>query len=364
MADLLDNKDGKGFAALGARISPLPPGAWRDTSRAEEARQAALEKDRKVTPNKGRAFDDGTVAAAQARKRINLPVVGWSIVGLIFGLLVLVGMFDKSDRDSGSSSGATSYSTLDEQNQSKNGLKPGVPRTRTAGSGASKAPPPMNFSNFKPDFESKPEPGQDRLLSIAEVRFCKFNGLRIDTIQTLMTQGNWLAARKLHQMVDDHNARCSHFRYRPSDGTQTDADLAAHGAELREQSNRIVAQWKKEYESWNPIETKSNIHYAYKPATLKKFTDEPTMRTAELLIDDSAEDRVVGGKRYQSMKVQRYFDCSKSTYFDTEVEYYDQPGAQGQQIKVQKYGFTRTTKMMPVAIGSGLEPAIKFLCSI
>lgn len=327
-----------GFAALAGRIKELPGGAWRDTSRAEEAKAEALARERDGTAQgkpRRRHFDDGAVAAAQAKKRIN---VGGAVIS--FGLFVLALLFvvgAVSDKNSGPTA-------------NHSGTPSRLPITATVAVPAD------------PYYELKPPVGNEIFLTLEQFRYCKFNKVRLDAMDPKVS--NWYAAKQFRELIEDHNSRCAKFRYRKEDLSTINSDLAARSAELNKQGSDIVDKWNETYASWVPLRANATTTVFYRPDSLKKMIGMEDVRRVYLIWRDPEHTKTASGKTYASVKILRYFDCTKRTSGDGEYRYFDGPKGDGKEVFVIPEIPTNKVKFSPLNPGSIGEAHLNFFCSL
>jgi hypothetical protein len=89
--------------------------------------------------------------------------------------------------------------------------------------------------------ETRPPIGQGLTLSRSQIRYCVFQGQRLDTIRTL-TNTNY-QIDKFNGLIGDFNARCSSYRYRSGDLSPIQREARDKAAELQADARRIVSSW-------------------------------------------------------------------------------------------------------------------------
>ncbi len=60
----------------------------------------------------------------------------------------------------------------------------------------------------------KPPVGNNLLLNARQIRYCLADKIRIESIRSIITGASESTVNKFNFLVDDHNSRCSQFRYR------------------------------------------------------------------------------------------------------------------------------------------------------
>lgn len=89
--------------------------------------------------------------------------------------------------------------------------------------------------------EDMPPVGTGRSLTRNEVRYCIFQGARLDYIRPMTTNNSQID--RFNALVGDFNARCGNFRYTPGVLESVEGEVASRAATLRADAQRIVASW-------------------------------------------------------------------------------------------------------------------------
>ena len=93
-------------------------------------------------------------------------------------------------------------------------------------------------------FEERiPAAGTDRVFHKSEVRYCIFQGERLDILRNLLS-GNQETDR-FNNLVSDYNARCSRFRYRQGVLQSVEAEVPGKLAVLRVDAWRLLSSWRE-----------------------------------------------------------------------------------------------------------------------
>jgi hypothetical protein len=166
--DLLANLKQRRFSAAGAVAKKLEE-AEKDSEELE-----GLKKIR-----------DGIAAQQRARK---IRLAWWAGAGVVV-LLVIVGNQEKS-------SGRSSQSTYSR------------PLTSS---------PPSEQTAYE---EERPAIGTDLPFSQANLRYCTFQKIRLETAQSF----GKVDVERFNSFVDDFNSRCARYRYRAADKTAVDSE--------------------------------------------------------------------------------------------------------------------------------------------
>ena len=158
----------------------------------------------------------------QLKSRIERKQAGKKVKWLIYGgIAAVIGFFvisDELDRPTP----RTSY-------QPTTTYQPSTPRQTTTS-------PSSNTSA-----ETRPPVGQGLALNRAQVRYCVFQGERLEAMRSLTTTNYQIS--QFNALIDDYNSRCSNFRY--TSGVLSSVRREAQGktAEFTADARRIVASW-------------------------------------------------------------------------------------------------------------------------
>jgi len=111
--------------------------------------------------------------------------------------------------------------------------QPSAPRVATP------APTPAPATSAA--VETRPPVGQGLTLNRSQIRYCVFQGQRLDTIRTLSTTNYQID--RFNALIGDFNSRCSSFRYRSGDLSAAEREARENAADLRADARRIVSSW-------------------------------------------------------------------------------------------------------------------------
>jgi peptidoglycan hydrolase-like protein with peptidoglycan-binding domain len=92
--------------------------------------------------------------------------------------------------------------------------------------------------------ESKPPVGTKHLLSRNQIRYCHLEEIRIDAMQTEISQFSEVEILNSNSIVDDYNSRCASYRYR--EGSVSAVKRSIHGkeTEYRQEGIARVRSWR------------------------------------------------------------------------------------------------------------------------
>ncbi len=89
--------------------------------------------------------------------------------------------------------------------------------------------------------EEKPPAGSGRTLTKSQVRYCTFQGDRLDFMRSL-SMTNYQIDR-FNQLINDYNLRCSSFRYRSGVLSSVQREAKSRSDILQAEARRIVSSW-------------------------------------------------------------------------------------------------------------------------
>ncbi|MFC0279412.1 hypothetical protein ACFOHK_15650 [Falsigemmobacter intermedius] len=158
----------------------------------------------------------------QLKSRIERKQAGKKVKWLIYGgIAAVIGFFvisDKLDRPTS----RTSY-------QPTTTYQPSTPRQTTTS-------PSSNTSA-----ETRPPVGQGLALNRAQVRYCVFQGERLEAMRSLTTTNYQIS--QFNALIDDYNSRCSNFQYTSGVLSSVRREAQGRTAEFTADARRIVASW-------------------------------------------------------------------------------------------------------------------------
>ncbi len=111
--------------------------------------------------------------------------------------------------------------------------QPSAPRVATPTQAPSTAPTVA--------VETMPPIGQGLTFDRYQIRYCVFQGQRLEAIRAL-TNTNYQIDR-FNGLIDDFNARCSNYRYRSGDLSSVQREASDKAPDLRADARRIVSSW-------------------------------------------------------------------------------------------------------------------------
>ena len=109
-----------------------------------------------------------------------------------------------------------------------------------SGSSPTSSPSSSASSQFT---ERLPAPGTDRVLGRREVRYCIFQGERLDILRGLVSINR--ESDRFNALVSDFNSRCSSFRYRRGILQAIEAELPGKRSDLRVDALHLLSSWRE-----------------------------------------------------------------------------------------------------------------------
>tara|TARA_R110002096_G_scaffold175572_4_gene351405 strand:- start:5808 stop:7835 length:2028 start_codon:yes stop_codon:yes gene_type:complete len=89
--------------------------------------------------------------------------------------------------------------------------------------------------------ETRPPVGQGFTLNRSQIRYCVFQGQRLEIIRTLANTNYQID--RFNGLIDDLNARCSNYRYQRGDLSSVRREMQDKATELRADARRIFSSW-------------------------------------------------------------------------------------------------------------------------
>lgn len=149
------------------------------------------------------------------RKKLGKKVK-WGIYASIAAVIGFIVIADEMDRPSNRST-----------------YQPSAPRVAT--------PAPTPAPATSATVETRPPVGQGLTLNRSQIRYCVFQGQRLETIRTLTTTNYQID--RFNGLIDDFNSRCSNYRYRSGALSSVQREARENAADLRADARRIVSSW-------------------------------------------------------------------------------------------------------------------------
>ena len=210
--------EGKGFAGLSSLVSDVDTTPSPPTPKKEPAAPG---------PSAGRPATQATQPKPQPRPTYQPPTQpssgssgGKWVLGIaaVIGVLWLIGQFNKN-----TTTPTSAYS----------------PPAQTAT--PSDSPPPAEAEAPSRPQESMPPVGQDLVFSMAQIRYCLAEDIRMEGAKSALNNYSDYDVSRFNAMVADYNSRCGSFRYRSGALETARRDVEPYRSQLIEDGrNRLI----------------------------------------------------------------------------------------------------------------------------
>lgn len=130
----------------------------------------------------------------------------------------------------GSGAGSSDFSSSQTTNYGSSGTSTYTP-----------APKPVPVQPVDLKLETKPPFGSGNTLSRDEIRYCIFQGKRMDFLRDLPTTNAQIA--KFNEMVGDFNNRCGSYRYMQHDMSVVESEAALRTSAFLAEASTIARSW-------------------------------------------------------------------------------------------------------------------------
>lgn len=166
------------------------------------------------------------IEQAKTRKKIKFGIFAAMAAAAVYFIYIEGG---------GAPSRSTYQSTSDSDSFSSNSS------SYNSSSNSSSPQPSTNSTSSNNYAEEKPPVGTDRVLTRNQVRYCTFQGKRLDYMRPL-TQSQ-REVDKFNRLIGDYNSRCSSFRYRQGTRSSLEREASSRASVLRAEARKTVSSW-------------------------------------------------------------------------------------------------------------------------
>ena len=233
-----DRREGKGFAGLSSLVSEVdataPASAKReaagsDTSSGTEPPTAS--KNAQPEPQPARQQPDNAPPPPPSDSSAGKWILG---IGAVIGVLWLIGQAPKSPSPPAPSS------------------SPSARNIAPLDSSAPAQPQAPSHPN-----ETKPPVGQNLILSVAKIRYCLAEDIRMDGAKSALNNYSDSDVDRFNAMVADYNSRCGSFRYRSGALERARRDVEPYRSQLQAEGRRRFARASSTGSLSTPASTRS-----------------------------------------------------------------------------------------------------------
>lgn len=172
-------------------------------------------------------FESLHLALMAKRRESRTKLVVWAVVlAVIFVPIVAI---NSNKRPSYSSSSSSTYRPSSSADNSITNAS--NPSTR----------PKVTQAEYEDKTETKPTSGPGATLGRSEVRYCIFQGKRLDLLRTMAFTNS--AIDKFNELAGDFNLRCSNYRYRQTDMTAVELEASTKNGQFATDATAIAKGW-------------------------------------------------------------------------------------------------------------------------
>lgn len=155
---------------------------------------------------------------------------GIGVVGLVFGSVIVDTIESNSRR--AYSSAAASPAKMGSASSQNNSNSVSSSSTNSDRSSATKS-----------ILETPPTAGLTRAFSRAEIRYCAYQGERINYLRPMIDNYSGYQIDRFNALIDDHNARCGNYTYYEIDNAAVQREVFGKAATFRFDAFNIFESW-------------------------------------------------------------------------------------------------------------------------
>lgn len=208
-------QEGKGFAGLSSMVSDVDDVVERAPKQSQKTHSEppTEQSARKSTQQTQKTT---TKPASQTYQTPAQPSGGSSGGKWLIGIAVVIGLIWLANQSDNNRPSRSTYS-------------PGSSTSTAPASQPSIAQPQVPS---RPS-ESKPSVGRNNVLSIAEIRYCLAEKIRLDAAETVLNNYSDSDVDRFNAYVNDYNSRCGEFRYRQGALESARRDVNPYSSQLQ-----------------------------------------------------------------------------------------------------------------------------------
>ncbi len=94
--------------------------------------------------------------------------------------------------------------------------------------------------------ETVPPVGTEHEMTLAELRYCTFQGVRLKSADGALNASSQLEIDRFNELIDDWNARCASYRHVPSDLDAVETSAVLKRVQLETEGKALVIGWRTE----------------------------------------------------------------------------------------------------------------------
>lgn len=304
-----------GFASLAWRVDDLPNALWLRESPPDGNDSADDAASEKSAPNSGtaRRFDDGSYPAPRKKFRPKLA----HVVIFVACTLILIAIF-----------------------------KPDRPE-----------PPPKATPATVAYVEQTPPAGTDNFLSTPQIRFCKYEKVRLEVMSPLIN--NRLAEKKFSDRVEQYSSRCANFKYKADALQSVQDELATMRPILAEAATKTVKGWDDQFNDWSLVRPYRNLPFSYREVSIKRVNN---IAQGEFMWTETIYKQTPRGLSYKSIQTMRFFDCGEKTFATVAATYFDDSAGRGAIVEKIAPVVPKKINFEPIPPGSAAQEHMNIAC--
>lgn len=208
-------KEGKGFAGLSSMVSDVDDVVASTQEKAQKT-HSDPSPEQSASKSTQQAQKTTTKPATQTSQAPAQPSGGSSGGKWLIGIAVVIGLIWLANQSDNNRPLRSTYS-------------PGSSASTAPASQPSIAQPQVPS---RPS-ESKPSVGRNNVLSIAEIRYCLAEKIRLDAAETVLNNYSDSDVNRFNAYVNDYNSRCGEFRYRQGALESARRDVNPYSSQLQ-----------------------------------------------------------------------------------------------------------------------------------
>jgi len=218
------DKDAKGFGGLSSLLSDvddLPD--YQPTPKSENKKESSRQQSKEGKKTQNNQPDLNNHQSEQTQP-LDLRWI-WISLALFIGVISIFTLLVSQDH----SSEKPKYSY--------------TPPTSAKVDFSISQPSPKQATPARP-VEEKPPYGKSKVLSVAQIRYCLAEKVRIDASETVISNYSQSDVDHFNSMVNDYNSRCGEFRYRRGSLKRAQHDIEPYRRQLQGEGKALFAKTK------------------------------------------------------------------------------------------------------------------------
>ncbi len=165
---------------------------------------------------------------------------------------------------------------------------------------------------------TKPSVGTNNVLSVAQIRWCIREGIRIEAMRSVIDSNAEVG--KFNRIVDDYNSRCGSYRYRQGSQSRAERDVESYRSQIVAEAIREARKLSGSYQPSYPSISSgtSNSSAPKKPSA--KYTREAQQLLTDLGYDPGPIDGDYGRRTAAAVSAfQRDAGITQDGWIDQDL---------------------------------------------